>query len=379
MIYLCLILAFFIQLPSAQQAGSAGVSVGDQVTINGHAACVISVDGKNLFLRYAADGFSRFWSIDWGMPVLVPAAGDCRSIFTTTTTTVPPRICADGYERVSYGEINGKGGRQVCYYSLYNNMVSSCNSCANICDSEPSCNSYECDTVDEFGAKRQLFCAKQTPAEMMYKALKGCSRNRFHAFQEEVGFYDPSRSVAKIQCCSLDGSTCTRKDSWPHGACLGDREKVTWAQAKQICEAEGMRLCNSQQEVDNCCHRGCGYDGALTWTGIYPGVGSHYAACGRPGRCNAASIVSEDIAFQKVRCVSDSRRPGWFSRPNLCGNISWESDIWGGCHSLTFQAATEFCASQDARLPTREEAESGCAAASGCGFDAQYIWTSTSA
>jgi len=309
---------------------------------------------------------------------------------------VPPQnVCADGYERVvggdvpMFGEINGKGGRQV---------VSSCAMCANLCDDEPLCNSYECDTADEFGitcnlnqeaestttycgpiCQRQLFCVKQTPTEIMYKALKGCSRNRFHAFQEEVGFYDPSRSVAKIQCCSLDGSTCTRKDSWPHGACLGDREKVTWAQAKQICEAEGMRLCNSQQEVDNCCHRGCGYDGALTWTGIYPGVGSHYAACGRPGRCNAASIVSEDIAVQKVRCVSDSRRPGWFSRPNLCGNLSWESDIWGGCHSLTFQAATEFCASQDARLPTREEAESGCAAASGCGFDAQYIWTSTSA
>jgi len=552
MIYLCLILAFFIQLPSAQQdhdrskcvknAGREDESTGSCCGLSGEITC--------------RSGY------ELAAPIPDVCGGDCPENWCNHHNPNSPlrmarsykcvpsqNVCADGYEQIvgdvpMFGEINGKGGRQV---------VSSCATCANLCDDEPLCNSYECDTADEFGitcnlnqeaestttycgpiCQRQLFCVKQTPTptenhdgskcvkhagreyestgsccgtpgeitcksgyelvapipdvcggdcpenwcnhhnpnsplrmtrsykcvpsqndhdhdkskcvkhagredertgsccglsgeitcksgyelvapipnvcggdcpedwcnqhpnsrlrmarsykcvprapqNVMYKALKGCSRNRFHSFQEEVGFYDPSRSVAKIQCCSLDGSTCTRKDSWPHGACLGDREKVAWAQAKQICEAEGMRLCNSQQEVDNCCHRGCGYDGALTWTGIYPGVGSHYAACGRPGRCNAASVVSEDIAFQKVRCVSDSRRPGWFSRPNLCGNISWESDIWGGCHSLTFQAATEFCASQDARLPTREEAESGCVAASGCGFDAQYIWTSTSA
>jgi len=209
---------------------------------------------------------------------------------------------------------------------------------------------------------------------VMYKALKGCSRNGRGA-----RWFDPSASVAKIQCCSLDGSTCTRKHAGPHRTCLGNRQKVTWARAKEVCEAEGMRLCNSQQEANRCCSSGCGYDGAMTWSSIFQVVQSHYAACGRPGRCNGPTKVSTDTTVQKVRCVSDSRRSGWTSNQNLCGNISWESDIWGGCRSLNFQAATDFCASKNARLPTREEAESGCVAGSGCGFDAQFIWTSTSA
>jgi len=211
---------------------------------------------------------------------------------------------------------------------------------------------------------------------LFYKALNGCSRN---GLRGSVGFYNPSRAIAKIHCCSLDGASCTRKHPGPHQTCMGNRQHVTWAHAKQVCEAEGMRLCNSQEEVNKCCGSGCGYDGVLTWTSISQVVRSHYVACGRPNRCNVASKVSQDNVVRKVRCVSNSRRPGWTSNPNQCGNISWESNIWGSCKSLTFEAATNFCASKNARLPTREEAESGCVAGSGCGFDAQFVWTSTSA
>merc|ERR1719483_617709 len=211
---------------------------------------------------------------------------------------------------------------------------------------------------------------------LFYKALNGCSRN---GLRGSVGFYNPSRAIAKIHCCSLDGASCTRKHPGPHQTCMGNRQHVTWAHAKQVCEAEGMRLCNSQEEVNKCCGSGCGYDGVLTWTSISQVVRSHYVACGRPNRCNVASKVSQDNVVRKVRCVSNSRRPGWTSNPNQCGNISWESNIWGSWKSLTFEAATNFCASKNARLPTREEAESGCVAGSGCGFDAQFVWTSTSA
>lgn len=87
-------------------------------------------------------------------------------------------VCDSGYERIEngdvpwYGKINGRGGREV---------VSSCQSCANLCNDEPLCNSYECDTRDSRGitcnlnraststtthcgpiCQRQLFCVKQT-------------------------------------------------------------------------------------------------------------------------------------------------------------------------------------------------------------------------
>ena len=50
-----------------------------------------------------------------------------------------------------------------------------------------------------------------------------------------------------------------------------DDKKVTWHEANKHCVSEGKRLCNSQDELDKCCHTGCAYNTQLVWTGTEEG------------------------------------------------------------------------------------------------------------
>merc|ERR1712117_568441 len=118
-----------------------------------------------------------------------------------------------------------------------------------------------------------------------YKVLDGCGRSGNLRNQQVPGYYDES-FLAEVQCCSMDGNTCTRKRS-QNGQCLtggNDAFKVNLADAKALCQAQGMRLCQSQVELDRCCGSGCSYDFNLVWTDIHRVVGSagsHMVACGR--------------------------------------------------------------------------------------------------
>ena len=61
----------------------------------------------------------------------------------------------------------------------------------------------------------------------------------------------------------------------------------------------------------------------------------------------------------------------------LNSSVRGESDaIIGGCSGLvTFEQALELCHSNGVRLPTREEVVQGVAEGTGCGYDAEQIWT----
>ena len=67
------------------------------------------------------------------------------------------------------------------------------------------------------------------------------------------------------------------------------------------------------------------------------------------------------------------------------GNQLWhESDsadnpgFAGTCHVSSFDAAEALCESMGARLCTKAEVEGGCVAGTGCSYDDELIWTSTS-
>lgn len=247
--------------------------------------------------------------------------------------------------------------------------------------------------------------------------MDGCSRRGVLRGTNEVGFYDPTEAIGEIHCCSMDGLTCSRKRNGSCRSGSNDAFKVTWLEAKQHCNADGMRLCNSQEEVDRCCGTGCSTDRDLVWTAVSSSVrceswcqghsnpwsqkcnwatgacsacsectddsesGSHYVACGRPGRCSQGTSASEDDVVREVRCVSDTVKNNWSN--SICNSLGarlwWESDIWGSCQVLAFSDAEQFCNSLGARLPTLAEVEGGCVAGSGCGYDSKLIWTSTSA
>ena len=84
--------------------------------------------------------------------------------------------------------------------------------------------------------------------------------------------------AAEIVCCSLDGSSCSRKYKGASGADIcrsgdnDDERKVTWNEANLHCLSEGKRLCNSQEELDKCCSAGCFYDNQLVWSSVKEGM-----------------------------------------------------------------------------------------------------------
>ena len=92
--------------------------------------------------------------------------------------------------------------------------------------------------------------------------------------------------AAEIVCCSLDGSSCSRKYKGASGADIcrsgdgyhlwenpgDDDRKVTWNEANLHCLSEGKRLCNSQEELDKCCKTGCFYDNQLVWSSVKEGM-----------------------------------------------------------------------------------------------------------
>ena len=91
-------------------------------------------------------------------------------------------------------------------------------------------------------------------------------------FQDTAPGYLYKESTAEIVCCSLDGTSCSRIAN--DGNCRSfdnQVEEVTWSKANQHCEDAGLRLCDSQQELDSCCGTGCNHDNKKVWSGLMEG------------------------------------------------------------------------------------------------------------
>ena len=112
-----------------------------------------------------------------------------------------------------------------------------------------------------------------------YFAFDGCSKfKKGQAWitvpSKPSGFYKGNIRVGNIVCCSLDGSSCSRKTSADicRSGKNDDMKKVTWDEANQHCASEGKRLCKSQEELNRCCDTGCGYDHTLVWSSLKQGT-----------------------------------------------------------------------------------------------------------
>ena len=97
--------------------------------------------------------------------------------------------------------------------------------------------------------------------------------NEDHFEGSAPGYYNSTDEAAAIVCCSLDGNSCERKrsDVCRSGDGKEDEIKVTWNAAKDHCEANGMRLCATQDELDRCCGTGCWYDYNNVWSNVVLG------------------------------------------------------------------------------------------------------------
>jgi hypothetical protein len=89
---------------------------------------------------------------------------------------------------------------------------------------------------------------------------------------DSPGYYGGLLEAAEIVCCTLQGDSCSRKVKEVNCR-SGDKDdfKVTWKVASDHCKTSGMRLCKSQEELNQCCGAGCGYDDQLVWSSLKDG------------------------------------------------------------------------------------------------------------
>jgi hypothetical protein len=193
----------------------------------------------------------------------------------------------------------------------------------------------------------------------------------------------------------------------------------TYNEAKDICAAEGARLCTAVELEAGCASStGCGHDSDLVWANREPGLhhrvsptgtyhtqqpfgGGTYrddvalngripeAVCGRPGFCgNQQDGFQARDALHEVRCCADrdlteptdpnSRR--WaqcFDEIQDGRNVGiWaESHVPNCAHSKTYEEAEAICGADGARLCKKSEIAAGCTRGTGCGHDSDLVWT----
>ena len=111
-----------------------------------------------------------------------------------------------------------------------------------------------------------------------------------------------------------------------------------------------------------------------------------WVVCGRgvdgPGGLRScaegdAKQVHKDEKHE-VRCCKEQEfnGGGWSGRCEEYDDwLKGKSKINGACHETTFEVAFQLCNNADGRLCTKEEIENSCTKGTGCGHDADLIWT----
>merc|ERR1719271_7453 len=102
-----------------------------------------------------------------------------------------------------------------------------------------------------------------------------------------------------------------------------------------------------------------------------------YLVCGNPGgtRCGGTiSALAPHAESHAFRCCADNQiGPGWIKRDSC--------DVWAEslqpCEFATHDQATQRCEDAGARLCTKEEYEGKCTRGTGCQYDSQLNWSST--
>jgi len=175
---------------------------------------------------------------------------------------------------------------------------------------------------------------------------------------------------------------------------------VTYAEGQEICALNGGHVCTKEQVESGCAKgSGCGHDGDLIWTGApapsrtlddlpyQDPIDSNewlWLSCGRGGhKCG----IDFDVAARadeghEVRCCSDYPIEGW-RRTTKCENwhqskLTALDGTPGTCfHDSTYAEAQAICRANGGYVCSQDQVKAGCARGSGCGHDADFIWTST--
>jgi len=236
------------------------------------------------------------------------------------------------------------------------------------------------------------------PTDFAYQLSRGCSENPnyddvHYGNVRKATNFDLVGRAGEIQCCSHDGTTCSRKYGPTNNTCYSGVSGLetpfapeSVEDAEVVCFIFGLRLCHSQEEADLCCGKGCTHNSALVWTKQYHSTPSpapsksrtqHLIECGGGRRlaCATHSRVSDDEEQHAVRCCSDENRNGFQQKLSECPYAA--SKISRQCYAKsTYDEAVNVCEGVGSRLCTSSEIRNRCARGTGCNLNTELVWVS---
>jgi len=193
----------------------------------------------------------------------------------------------------------------------------------------------------------------------------------------------------EVRCCSESEKPGWVKqpwcDVWGESDLPACFHESTFEEAADICARNGGRLCTKEELEFGCASQsGCGHDQDLVWSGtIWNATENaghqHMIACGSSEQpCAGYARLADDFETHEVRCCADNEVLGWAKQENCA--VWGESKIGsnGACHSSkTYDQAHLICKAHGGRLCTKEELLTDCTESSGCNFDDDMIWSSS--
>lgn len=220
-------------------------------------------------------------------------------------------------------------------------------------------------------------------------------------------------SSGKLTCAQLGwtntvNNVCGESDLLGNNGASSACTEASLADATSICDAAGARLC-AVDEIDAgaTATTGCGFDTSYVWTstwcGLGPEGGKYYVGIGGGGSSAERKCKNPKKSYP-VRCCSDvdisatSAKPAtttttfpFLSVRKDCATLGWE--VTGNACGESDKAfkkgldkcftwknhpdAERKCLKLGARMCSQSDIEAGVGKASGCGFDSQFLWTST--
>lgn len=237
-----------------------------------------------------------------------------------------------------------------------------------------------------WGEPRKESQTKQAGEAICWSEARGMATRNIKNKSGVFNINDAGKQILSHADCSTTDSK--RVDS-------SDSPSYTYQQAKGVCEDAGMRLCQSQEELDASCGTGCHFDAALSW--LEPATawlldgcstsGSNYKPWGDVREELQSAKAGEAICWsdEKGMATRNIRASDSMAAFNIneeghqvlsheeCSTPNDQKVGSSGSPSYTYEEAKKVCEDAGLRLcQTQAELDSTCG--TGCHFNFVMAW-----
>ncbi len=218
-------------------------------------------------------------------------------------------------------------------------------------------------------------------------------------------FVEPEANSLAVRCCSdvdLGSHWKQNHGCSVYAGTMGITEtrcprKMTYSQAEQYCAYAGGRLCTAAEIVNDCAAgTGCRFDSEMVWTSseVYSKLQDPVVVtCARSefvggvikAKRTAGCFTEHQVLLERdsgvrlnVRCCADEYLGAPWGLAPQCSVYAATQFIGEACNpKMTLPEAKDYCEVRGGRLCTTEEVYKDCTVGTGCNYDTEQLWTSS--